>query len=67
MCVGSHATARRTFITLAANNNVPDLSSWPCMWNKGILQTLKTYKKFQEKVKNGLILFFNSLTSFHTF
>ena len=47
MCVGSH-TARRTFITLAANNNVPD---HVIMAICGIRdsKTLKTYKKFQEK------------------
>tara|TARA_R100000388_G_scaffold44286_1_gene33778 strand:+ start:1026 stop:2393 length:1368 start_codon:yes stop_codon:yes gene_type:complete len=47
ICVGSH-TARRTFITLAANNNVPD---HVIMAICGIRdsKTLKTYKKFQEK------------------
>jgi len=46
-CVGSH-TARRTFITLSANANVPDHI---IMAITGIRdsKTLKTYKKFQEQ------------------
>ena len=45
-CVGSH-TARRTFITLSANANVPDHI---IMSITGIRdpKTLKTYKKFQK-------------------
>ena len=46
MCIGSH-TARRTFITNAANQAVPDHI---IMAICGIRDpaTLKTYKKFQE-------------------
>ena len=46
MCIGSH-TARRTFITNAANKGVPDHI---IMAICGIRNpaTLKTYKKFQE-------------------
>ena len=45
-CVGSH-TARRTFITLAANANVPDHVIMAICGIRDI-KTLKTYKKFQE-------------------
>ena len=46
-CVGSH-TARRTFITLSANANVPDHIIMAICGIRDS-KTLKTYKKFQEK------------------
>jgi len=52
-CVGSH-TARRTFITLAAESNVPDHIIMNICGIKDI-KTLKTYKKFNVELLESFV------------